>query len=623
MNGVGGRCLRLASAWSLVLALAPAVGAGARRRRWRADPAPAGNNCRLGARDRQLLRRLALRRRGSRAGAPSRKSCRRARHKLLPPGLPAIPAAAITTVRFAPLTAATKAPNNADVRRFAAAMAKEAQAAIKDHREEKSPHTIIRYAPEDAVLVPYAQATVEAAYQALHEDLGFEVTMPIRVELYRSPSDLAAVTSLSQAEVARTGTIALCKWARLMVTTPRALAYGYPWLDTINHELVHYAVSTLTGDCAPVWLQEGLAKFLERRWREPPGGRIPPAMEHLLAKALRSGKLITFEAMHPSMAKLPSAEDATLAFAEVDNAVAFLHRRAGCRPSATPSSGWANGEDARAAVAAAAGVSWPDFERGWRAFMVAQHYKTFPAIDIATTTSASPEQCFGPQARRRGRALLGHESGRAVRHLRLGNMLLKRERARAAVAEYGGAPRRSAPRTDPRGDPAANWVFPVKLARTYLVLGEPDRVLKALGGVQTLYPDLPGRTFWRAKRWWRRGRRRKRWRRSRRRWRSIPSTRRFTARWQRVRKARARGSTARRDDGARAAVLQRARGLAWPSNEPWEAPATGTRLGKAEPPPRVVCEIRRGRFPGTAAGRCRAEPKPHTWTVDGRGSPRY
>ena len=31
----------------------------------------------------------------------------------------------------------------------------------------------------------------------------------------------------------------------------------------------------------------------------------------------------------------------------------------------------------------------------------------------------------------------------------------------------------------------------MKLGRTYLVLGEPDRALKSLGTVQQLYPDLP------------------------------------------------------------------------------------------------------------------------------------
>ena len=113
-------------------------------------------------------------------------------------------------------------------------------------------------------------------------------------------------------------------------------------------------------------------------------------MEHLLAKALHSGKLIPFDAMHPSMAKLPSAEDATLAFAEVANAIAYLHQKGGMAALRDAIKRVAAGEDARAAVAAAAGGSWPDFERGWRAFMVAQKYKTFPAIDIPTTHIRKP-----------------------------------------------------------------------------------------------------------------------------------------------------------------------------------------------------------------------------------------
>jgi len=372
-------------------------------------------------------------------------------------------------------------------------LAKEARDAIKDHKEERSAHVVIRYPGEDAVLVPYARDTLEAAYQALHDDLGFAAELPIRVEFYRSPSDLAAVSSLSQAEVARTGTIALCKWARLMVTTPRALAYGYPWLDSINHELVHYAVSTLTHDRAPVWLQEGLAKFLERRWREPAGGRIPPAMEHLLAKALHSGKLISFDAMHPSMAKLPSAEDATLAFAEVANAIAYLHGKGGMAALRDAIQRVAAGEDARVAVAAAAGGSWAEFERGWRAFMAAQHYKTFPAIDIPTTHIRKPGAIASGRKPSEEDALSNTLKGSApFRHLRLGNMLLRRDRPRAAVAEYEkGAKAIATGGRATRGDPSAAWVFPVKLGRTYLALGEPDRALKALAPVQAIYPDLP------------------------------------------------------------------------------------------------------------------------------------
>jgi hypothetical protein len=247
---------------------------------------------------------------------------------------------------------------------------------------------------------------------------------------------------------------------------------------------VHYAVSTLTRDRAPVWLQEGLAKFLERRWREPVGARIPPAMEHLLAKALRSGKLITFEAMHPSMAKLPSAEDATLAFAEVANAIAFLHQQAGMAGLRTALARVADGTDARAAVAGAANVSWAEFERGWRAYMVAQKYKTFPAIDIPTT-HIRKESAIASQRKPSEDETLSQTAkvGGAApfKFLRLGNMFLRRGRPRAAVVEYekGAKAVLASPRT--AGDGTVGWLFPVKLGRTYLALGEPDRALRSLG----------------------------------------------------------------------------------------------------------------------------------------------
>jgi tetratricopeptide (TPR) repeat protein len=365
-----------------------------------------------------------------------------------------------------------------------------ARDAVDGHKEERSGHFIIRAPAVDAVLLPYARDALEASYRALHDDLGFDAELPVRVEFYKSPSDLASVSSLSQAEVARTGTIALCKWGRLMVTSPRALATGYPWLDTINHEFVHYAVSQLTHDHAPVWLQEGLAKFLERRWREPAGGRIPPAMEHLLAKALRTGKLITFEAMHPSMAKLPSAEDATLAFAEVANAVAYLYAQKGAPGLRDAIKRVADGADAREAVAGAAGVAWPEFERGWRGFMVAQKYVTFPAIDIPTTHIRKANAIASQRKPNEEEALSAStKMAPPFRFLRLGNMLLRRGRPRAAVVEYEKGAKAA---TGKRGDPgAAAWVFPVKLGRTYLQLGEPDRALKAVEPVKALYPDLP------------------------------------------------------------------------------------------------------------------------------------
>jgi tetratricopeptide (TPR) repeat protein len=375
-------------------------------------------------------------------------------------------------------TAALRAPQAAPVKELAG-LAEAAGEAIKGHEEKRSAHFVLRYPPEDAVIADYALEALESAITALGSDLGFAPSRAIAVDIYRSPLDLAAVSTLTALEVERTGTIALCKWARLMATSPRALRFGYPWLDSLAHELTHYAVATLTQDRAPVWLQEGLAKFLERRWRRPAGPDLPPSMQHLLAKALGSGKLISFEAMHPSMAKLPRAEDAALAFAEVATAVASLHARGGMAALRGAISRVRRGVDARTAVAEAAGGSWTQFERGWRAFMAAQHYHTFPGLEPATPKFRKPAALASRRGPSEDEAVTGADPG--ARYLRLGNMLLLRNRARAATIEYErGA--RAAP---------AQWLFPVKLGRTYLALGDPDRALKAVSEVQGLYPELP------------------------------------------------------------------------------------------------------------------------------------
>jgi Flp pilus assembly protein TadD len=125
--------------------------------------------------------------------------------------------------------------------------------------------------------------------------------------------------------------------------------------------------------------------------------------------------------------------------------------------------------------------------------MVAQKYKTFPAIDIPTTHIRKAGAIASGRKPSEEDALSSTlKAGAPFRHLRLGNMLLRRDRPRAAVVEYEkGAKAVATGARAARGDPSAACVFPVKLGRTYLVLGEPERALKALAPVQALYPDLP------------------------------------------------------------------------------------------------------------------------------------
>ena len=102
---------------------------------------------------------------------------------------------------------------------------------------------------------------LDTAWETIGTDLGYKPADPIRVELLGAPSDLAKLSPLTEAEIETTGTIALSKYNKRMVVSPRATIFGYPWMDTLAHEYTHLIVSRISQDTVPVWLQEGLARF--------------------------------------------------------------------------------------------------------------------------------------------------------------------------------------------------------------------------------------------------------------------------------------------------------------------------------------------------------------------------
>jgi tetratricopeptide (TPR) repeat protein len=352
---------------------------------------------------------------------------------------------------------------------------------VEGYLEKKSANFVFRFPAEDAVLADYSLETLEAAISTLSTDLGFVPSRPIPVDILRRSSDLATMTTLTEQEIERTGTVAVSKWSRIMLISPRAMRLGYEWQDSLAHELVHYVIAYQTHDRAPVWLQEGLSKFLEHRWRSPAGLSLNPSMQHYLAKALANGKLISFDAMHPSMAKLPRAEDAILAFAEVTTAVACLFERGNTTALREVLVSVRDGADARLAVARAYGGSgtWADFERLWRQFMVGLHYKALPGMDPMVRKYKKKETSTH-KAPSEDDAQIG--TNEADRFLRLGNMMLLRNRPRAASVEY-----------EKGWKLAGNsyWLFSVKLGRTYFALGEHDRAIEVLGSAQATYPELP------------------------------------------------------------------------------------------------------------------------------------
>jgi hypothetical protein len=224
---------------------------------------------------------------------------------------------------------------------------------------------------KDQILVPYLLETLEAERAALEAKLGLSVPGRVRVEILDGTRSLSRLTGLTEAEIRTSGTVAVAKYDKLMLLSPRLLVRGYDWLDTAAHEYVHHVVTARTRDRMPVWLHEGIAKWGETLWRGNGGDSWSPYSAAMLEAALKKGKLVTFEEIHPSIAKL-TADRATLAFAEVLLAVEHLVQRGGVRAVGTAIERVADGWDAREAVAASAGEKWPAFEAGWRQYMSAR-----------------------------------------------------------------------------------------------------------------------------------------------------------------------------------------------------------------------------------------------------------
>jgi tetratricopeptide (TPR) repeat protein len=222
---------------------------------------------------------------------------------------------------------------------------------------------------KDEVLVPYLLEALEAQRAALQKELGHAGAAKVRVEILESPSDLARLSSLTEGEIRASGTIALCKYDKLMLVSPKALATGYDWLDTAAHEFTHHVITRQTGNHAPIWLQEGVARWYETRWRAQAGDSITPYTAALVRRALEQNGLVTFEQMHPSMAKLPSQELAALAYAEVVLMVELSVQRAGPGVVTRVLDLVGAGTPADTALAQALGIPWAEVQAAWRRHM--------------------------------------------------------------------------------------------------------------------------------------------------------------------------------------------------------------------------------------------------------------
>jgi hypothetical protein len=181
----------------------------------------------------------------------------------------------------------------------------------------------------DRVFAPFVFRVAAQARDRIGAELGVDMPRPLRIDLVRDLFSLSAVTGLPLEAAETTGTLAVARFGRIIMLSPQATRSGYHWEDTLAHELTHLLVTRATRDRAPLWLQEGIAKREETRWREARPFDPKDWAEETAMRALRSGRQVGIDKLGPSIAMLPTPEAASTAYAEVQSFVDFFIREQG------------------------------------------------------------------------------------------------------------------------------------------------------------------------------------------------------------------------------------------------------------------------------------------------------
>ncbi|MGR3311331.1 MAG: peptidase MA family metallohydrolase [Candidatus Brocadiales bacterium] len=345
-------------------------------------------------------------------------------------------------------------------------------------QENTSPHFTFRYIEnKDKILVDYALPALEKAYEEIGKDLDFFPEDNIIVEVYPDVDSFCKASTLTREEIDTSGTVAICIFNRLMITTPRVLLHGYGWLDTLAHEYVHYAINKKTRNRTPIWLHEGIAKYEEVRWRMSEGKGLSSTSESLLAEAIENDYFITFEQMHPSLAKLKTHEDTVLAFAEVHTAIEYILEKGGYDLLRKILELITVGESAENAVASALQIPFTQFEQEWQEHLRKRDLKKIPGIQVIPLHFKKDESDTGDVE-----DVSEIEAGNAKKHAKLGDILRRESRPDAAIVEYEKAYQ------------VAGLISPQilnKLALAYLLNTQYKKAEEILITTRQYYPDYP------------------------------------------------------------------------------------------------------------------------------------
>jgi tetratricopeptide (TPR) repeat protein len=348
--------------------------------------------------------------------------------------------------------------------------------ASKNFISKETEHFIFRFEEgPDEVLLHYAEKALEDSYQVLGKILNYYPEEKIIVEFYPDRQPFSKISPLTLKDILTSGTVALCKYNRIMMISPGSLVRGFNWLDTLSHEYVHYLLTKKTRNRLPLWMHEGLAKYLETRWRGE-SKYLSPVMETVLFKALQNNYRVPLEDMMPSLAKLKNAEDVQLAYAEVSSMMEYLVSIKGLTVLPHILEDLASDAEFESTFTKYAGEGLAGFQKSWEDWAKNLELKNIPGIEVLTTEFKNRK---GLESENKEYQQL--KSRKARNFTFLGDVLKSRDHFKAAIIEYKKALDESS---------AHSPVLFNKLAGTYLQTSKYQEAESLLKESLAFFPNF-------------------------------------------------------------------------------------------------------------------------------------
>ncbi len=350
----------------------------------------------------------------------------------------------------------------------------------------ESEHFTLRLPERDSFLTTYAFEALEKAYLELGRDFDLYPKEKVPVEIYPTREMFSKSSTLSVEILDRSGAIGICKFRRLMILSPEQLAYGYRWLDTLSHEYVHYLINVKSRAQCPLWLHEGIAKYLETRWRRADPEYLTPGNRTELVRALKDNKLIPFARMEPSMVYLDNQEQVRQAFSQVSHAAGSIEKMKNRGAIMEILQELAKGKSRPEAFFTALSMNDKDFEAKWKEILEKENFEESPGAspDVIKLSGQSSEidELVSTDARA---------------HVRLGDRMKQIGEPQAALIQY-----EKALKIEPN-----NPVALVKSAQSYGALGKLEASVSNLKRCVRENPNYPtgfvalGREMIRQEKW--------------------------------------------------------------------------------------------------------------------------